>query len=831
VDIRGNGDGSKVNEPYHQFFNSAFGWDPDNEMRGPYPYQERLALEPWPDLLHIPTGLGKTAAVILAWLWKRGWRPAESRNTMDAVDAETPRRLVYCLPMRVLVEQTTENVRRWLERLGVGGEAGQGRVSVHLLMGGEEDLKSWTEHPEEDMIIVGTQDMLLSRALMRGYGMSRYQWPVHFALLHNDAFWVYDEVQLMGPALTTSAQLEGFRRSAGTEPALPTRSLWLSATLNADWLDTVDLRPYRGRLVGMELGEEEKQTPAVRQRREATKTLRRAETTLTSDHTNKQGLLDYADSLAQEVLQEHNETGDTLVVVNTVDRAQALYDALQKQDEDEVLLVHARFRPAERRSIERRLQGAEARARIIVATQAIEAGVDLTSCRLFTELAPWSSLVQRFGRCNRYGESEEAIVFWIDVEANEKPALPYEADALESARGRLELLPSASAADLPPTDEAAPLNPVLRRRDLLDLFNNEPDLSGFDIDISPYIRDTGSPQVHVFWRTFADEPDDETKPESEELCPVSLTQLRDHLSKRLTAYTWDALTGDWRPMRQQNQIIPGATVLLRSTDGGYLADRGFSPGSKPTVEPVGQSQKAETAYDDDPNSMIGRFVELTEHLIDVAEEADRLCRALAVSEDDAAAVITAGHRHDVGKAHPAFQTALKEQHEPPQDGDALWAKSPGKGRLDYRIAQADGDIARRPRFRHELASMLAWLEHGEPGADHDLIAYLIAAHHGKVRMGLRALPEEEEPPDGRRFARGVWEGDRLPAVLLNGITLPRTALRLSVMELGWGEQGPSWTERTQRMLGQRGPFCLAWLETLVRIADWRASAREREETP
>jgi hypothetical protein len=35
-------------------------------------------------------------------------------------------------------------------------------------------------------------------ALMRGYGMSRCQWPVHFAWLHNDAFWVFDEVQLMG---------------------------------------------------------------------------------------------------------------------------------------------------------------------------------------------------------------------------------------------------------------------------------------------------------------------------------------------------------------------------------------------------------------------------------------------------------------------------------------------------------------------------------------------------------------------------------------------------------------------------------------------------------
>src|SRR5660397_25925 len=146
--MRGNGDGCKVNEPYHQFFNSAFDWDPDDEVRGPYPYQESLALEPWPDLLHIPTGLGKTAAVILAWLWKRGWRPDGSQG---AVDTETPRRLVYCLPMRVLVEQTTENVSHWLEHLGVGDEVGQGKVSAHALMGGEKDLKSWTEYPAEDM--------------------------------------------------------------------------------------------------------------------------------------------------------------------------------------------------------------------------------------------------------------------------------------------------------------------------------------------------------------------------------------------------------------------------------------------------------------------------------------------------------------------------------------------------------------------------------------------------------------------------------------------------------------------------------------------------------
>jgi CRISPR-associated endonuclease/helicase Cas3 len=91
--------------------------------------------------------------------------------------------------MRVLVEQTQVKTVEWLRNLGLFGEAGDNKISVHLLMGGEEGLRkaSWAEHPEEDQVLIGTQDMLLSRALMRGYGMSRYQWPVHFGLLHNDA--------------------------------------------------------------------------------------------------------------------------------------------------------------------------------------------------------------------------------------------------------------------------------------------------------------------------------------------------------------------------------------------------------------------------------------------------------------------------------------------------------------------------------------------------------------------------------------------------------------------------------------------------------------------
>src|SRR5712692_4503519 len=259
---------------YAEFFKQATRSEAMPQGLTPLPYQNRLAEEDWPDLLDIPTGLGKTAAVVLSWLWRRrGAKP----------DPETPRRLVYCLPMRVLVEQTRANVETWLKNLDLLGDVGNGKVSVHILMGGEDDITSWAEYPEENMILIGTQDMLLSRALMRGYGMSRYQWPVHFAWLHNDALWVFDEVQLMGPGLKTSAQLEAFRQKIGLSSR--SRSLWVSATLKWDWLRTVDFDPAL--TIPLELSEEEKKAPAVRERREAVKVLTRCDVALISTKPSK----------------------------------------------------------------------------------------------------------------------------------------------------------------------------------------------------------------------------------------------------------------------------------------------------------------------------------------------------------------------------------------------------------------------------------------------------------------------------------------------------------------------------------------------------------------
>jgi CRISPR-associated endonuclease/helicase Cas3 len=152
-------------------------------------------------LIHVPTGMGKTLGVLAAWL----------RHRVNLQNPAWPRRLVWCLPMRSLVEQTVEEARRLATPLG---------VPVHALMGGEAP-GDWHLHPETTAILVGTQDMLLSRALNRGYASPRARWPMEFGLLNSDCLWVMDEVQLMDIGLATTAQLQQFREEDSAKTPRP----------------------------------------------------------------------------------------------------------------------------------------------------------------------------------------------------------------------------------------------------------------------------------------------------------------------------------------------------------------------------------------------------------------------------------------------------------------------------------------------------------------------------------------------------------------------------------------------------------------------------------
>ncbi|MGE5268700.1 MAG: CRISPR-associated helicase Cas3' [Thiohalocapsa sp.] len=203
----------------------------------------------------------------------------------------------------------------------------------------------------------------------------------------------------------------------------------------------------------------------------------------------------YAAALAKEVLEKHRSGQTTLVVVNTVARAQAVYRALVKAGRDQggLLLLHSRLRPPDRAHLVERLRREGEADRIIVATQAVEAGVDITSAVLFTELAPWSSLVQRFGRCNRRGELNDtggAEICWVDLEQAETFARPYAIEPVNAARQIVTRLTDGAPRRLSPALSPPETKQVIRAGDFEQLFDTDSDLSGYDLDVSPYIRDT-----------------------------------------------------------------------------------------------------------------------------------------------------------------------------------------------------------------------------------------------------------------------------------------------------------------------------------------------------
>lgn len=811
---------------FAQFFVKATG-------RPPYSYQTRLATSPnLPELLSVPTGLGKTAAVILAWLWRR-------RHAAPEVRRSAPRRLVYCLPMRTLVDQTATATQNWLTRLK------EPCLDVHMLMGGEES-SDWDQYPERDAILIGTQDMLLSRALNRGYGMSRYRWPVHFGLLNNDCLWVMDETQLMGVGLTTTAQLSGLRAKLNTYGIV--HSLWMSATLDNERLDTVDHRLVERKLTKFEMDKEEKKDERVQKLLKAKKPLDRCDLEL-SDAMEKS----YATKLAEIAVGEHREQSLTLLVINRVQRAQEIYEALHKRFKNdevkpEVFLIHSRFRPCDRAKMqavafdESKIPAA---GRIIVATQAIEAGVDLSACTLISELAPWSSLVQRFGRCNRRGNdgvdgNPAARVLWIDIKGKDdkafaKLALPYIAEQLNPAREHLQELSDVGPAKLASVEhrDEAPMVHVLRRKDLLDLWDTTPDLAGNDLDVSRYIRETNDNDLQVYWREWDEtgppppDADEFPGPARHELCSVGIGGMADFLGKLKKdgreAWKWNPLNRSWEKVRP-NEIRAGMVLLLHSKVSGYDAQLGWT--ADVNRGPVSDERPRDAPREAMDEERTGPPEKLLVHLEQVAKCAEAI-RKLAEDPSEELPwdeIVTAARWHDVGKAHAAFQNGLFEESEWPERRAELWAKSGRRGKPRYRVDDSDDPLLKgdRPGFRHELASALAWLNLNPDHERADLVAFLIAAHHGKVRGSIRSLPNERAHRDPtKRYARGIWEGDKLRP--LGGYFAEPLELSLELMELGEQNGQPSWLARVLRLREEFGPFRLSYLESLVRVADWRAS--------
>ena len=168
----------------------------------PFPWQQRLtnlvlSEGKWPEVIDLPTGSGKTAVLDTAVF------------AMAVQPAVSPRRVVFVIDRRIVVDQVHQRAQRLKEQISKGStpilkavRARLARLSdgdplgVAALRGGIPLDAEWTHRPDQPWVLVSTVDQFGSRLLFRGYGVSPGMRPIHAGLAGNDCLVILDEVHL-----------------------------------------------------------------------------------------------------------------------------------------------------------------------------------------------------------------------------------------------------------------------------------------------------------------------------------------------------------------------------------------------------------------------------------------------------------------------------------------------------------------------------------------------------------------------------------------------------------------------------------------------------------
>lgn len=390
---------------------------PHFDHADPYPWQvgiyRQLCDGIVPESLYLPTGTGKTSIALLYLL-----------ALLDG--APLPRRLVYVVDRRAIVDQTRDRIREWVrgfvaqpklvERANDLAAFPPSRddeiIPVGVLRGGVADTGEWRVDPARPSVVVGTVDMIGSRLLFSGYGDGRSRRALHAGLLGHDTTIVLDEAHLSKPMDSLLRFIERMQgeHSASTNDVGRFKVLTMSAT------------PSPGRDVARGWGPEDERHPAFRARLDATKRCRlhpvfRADGKPVTAAQRQDKIAEVARSI---------RTGSVVVYVKTVRDAVAVHRKLASavdKDRARCGLLTGTIRGRERTNLTKsplwqRFSPSRARRRrhpvcYLISTSAGEVGIDLDADHAVMDLVTIEGMVQRVGRVNREGARKRSDVHVI----------------------------------------------------------------------------------------------------------------------------------------------------------------------------------------------------------------------------------------------------------------------------------------------------------------------------------------------------------------------------------------------------------------------------------
>jgi CRISPR-associated endonuclease/helicase Cas3 len=293
---------------------------------------------------------------------------------------------------------------------------------------------------------------------------------------------------------------------------------------------------------------------------------------------------------------------------------------------------------------------------------------------------------------------------------------------------------------------------------------------------------------------------------------ATLTRLADRLAdgENPTAVTEELFVAlDVAPQDALTSAVLRAARATRCRLSPYPAGVVLTARVKPGF--VGRVQQEADANEggdeaEDETSLLGAAVALGEHLAGVARWTGRTCESLGLAENLRAPLVRAAELHDLGKVDWRFQYPLYGD----EPGVEPLAKS---GRqFDCARERVIREWAGLPHgFRHEFVSVA--LVHtaadrllgGLPREQRGLVEYLVGTHHGRGRPFPPVVPETKPEPVSLN-----WEGCVLTADANHGLWR---------LDAGWAEQ--FWG-----LIGRHGPWGLAFLESVLRLADGARSAEE-----